>query len=240
MQRVTFRLGNTIQVFRLGNTTNAKIAQPKTDIVQSYTFSLAQFEYLGRTERSMSEFYTLDHSNCGDCPFSGNINGKMGFCYTHKINQYKGFVSMLKSIKREFGSVEYIPEFNEDIQSTIVEFSANKYVRFGTYGEPSLHPQTLIEKIVAVCSTWTGYTHQYMRYPELSKYFMASTHDQHQADMAREKFGYRSFVSSENGNVDAVQCPASKETGFKSTCQSCGLCSGTTGKGRKDVKILLH
>jgi hypothetical protein len=38
----------------------------------------------------------------------------------------------------------------------------------------------------------------------------------------------------------AVGCPASKEGGYKSNCATCGLCSGLLGKGKKDVKIIVH
>ena len=68
---------------------------------------------------------------------------------------------------------------------------------------------------------------------------MASVHDAKQAHEAK-MLEYRSFIATLDGSEDAVQCPASDEAGFKSNCATCGLCSGTSGKGRKDVKILVH
>ena len=68
---------------------------------------------------------------------------------------------------------------------------------------------------------------------------MASTHNQEEANAARE-IDYRSFIATKDGSEDAVGCPASSEMGFKSNCAKCGLCSGTEGKGKKDIKILEH
>jgi hypothetical protein len=117
--------------------------------------------------------------------------------------------------------------------------SEGRYVRFGTYGEPSLHPLALIEDIVKVCDNWTGYTHQWHRHKELGKYFMASTHTPQQENKARA-FGYRSFIATPTKLDEYVNCPASKEMGYKSSCSKCGLCSGTKGKGDKSIFILNH
>jgi hypothetical protein len=73
---------------------------------------------------------------------------------------------------------------------------------------------------------------------------MASTHNLIEASQA-SKLGYRSFMAvnelkGKNIFVDLVNCPASKEAGFKADCIKCGLCSGTKGKGKKSVQILNH
>lgn len=41
---------------------------------------------------------------------------------------------------------------------------------------------------------------------------------------------------------DTLQvCPASKEAGYKSTCDKCNLCSGVLGtKSKKNINILTH
>ena len=86
---------------------------------------------------------------------------------------------------------------------------------------------------------WTGYTHQWEKgwAQEYRDYFMASRH------MADDAIGWRSFQAIDNDqhqHSNAVGCPASKEGGYKSNCATCGLCSGLLGKGKKDVKILIH
>ena len=60
-----------------------------------------------------------------------------------------------------------------------------------------------------------------------------------QEKIAKDK-GYRSFVATDK-KLNFVSCPASKESGYKSTCSSCGLCSGTLGtKTNKSIEIILH
>ena len=245
MKRLTFKLNDAIIVFRLGDTSNAKIAKAKEKIVQTYSFSKDQFDHVvGRMNGSgasgMDSFFSLDNAVCFDCPFSSSTGN--GGCYTHKSNQFKGFISMLKSIANEFSKdFNNIPELTNKDYFDIVKMADNRYVRFGTYGEPTLIPIELVSMLTNVASNYTGYTHQYMRKPEYLKYFMASTHNEFQAKIVEDRFESRSFIAvKDNSEVDAVICPASDEAGFKSTCSKCGLCSGSTGKGKKNVVILEH
>lgn len=243
--RITFKLGNTIQVVRLGITSNAKISTKNQKIVQTYTFSVAQLNYVKSCldkdiKTSFKKFFSYDAENCFDCPFSSNSGTAK--CYTHKFMQYSGFMMMLRSILKEFGSVDSIPEYSSTLALKIAELSKDRYVRFGSYGEPSMHPIELVEGLANNAKSWTGYTHQYIRKPEYSKWFMASTHNQLQANTASEKFGYRSFIAvTDNNGVKGVICPASNESKIDSAnCSACGLCSGVNGKGTKDVVILEH
>jgi hypothetical protein len=258
VNKVVFRTGNAIQVFLHANTSNAKIAKQRyyvdskgkkkntsiEKIIQTYSFSVAQFDYvkdslLNDTKRSMEAFFSLDKDNCFDCAFSSNSGD--GKCYTHKFQQYIGFIGMVKAMVKTFTTADNIPNYTVDIADQIVTMSDNKYVRFGTYGEPTLHPIELVQTLAENAKNWTGYTHQYVKNRPYGNYFMASTHNQLQANSAKDKFGFRSFVAIKPTNdVDATTCPASKEGGYKTTCDVCGLCSGLLGKGNRDVKIFEH
>lgn len=248
MKRIVYKSENNIIVFRSGKTTNKKIASPEDNIVQTYTFSRNQLNYViecrERLEKiEFKKFFSLDAENCGDCPFAANSKfntKKIGKCYTHKVMQYSGFVSMLKSIAKEYDCFDNIPKLSEDIYSDILKICNKKYVRFGTYGEPTEIDLNLISDITNISSTWTGYTHQYIRKTEYLNYFMASVHNESQSKMVQNRWNGRSFIASKSGDENAVVCPASNEAGFKSTCAKCGLCSGIMGKGKKDVKILEH
>lgn len=232
--RITFRKENTVQVFRLGTTTNAKIsASDKIKILQTYTFSKKQFDLVANgLNDGMKTFFSNADTNCLDCPFNS-----FGKCYTHKYAQYVGFISMLKSIAKQYPTFESIPaEYDID---TLTKMAKDKYVRLGTYGEPSLHDIRIIQAMTSVSKSWTGYTHQY-RNNDLGEYFMASTHSLDEAKKATN-LGYRSFIVSDNPMEGTVSCPASKEAGYKSTCDKCNLCSGTLGaKSKKDINILTH
>ena len=57
-------------------------------------------------------------------------------------------------------------------------------------------------------------------------------------DKSARAMGWRTFfVNGSDG--DHVTCPASKEAGYKTTCDKCKLCMGTTSRA-KSVKINIH
>lgn len=238
-KRVTFRQNDVIIVFTLGITSNKKIAEKNQKIVQTYSYSLGQFNEAMKAKTTMKDFFAQDNKVCFDCPFSVSNGAKLSACYTHKMMQYSGFISQLRSIGKEFQNWDSIPTLDINIQNDIINMCTNRYVRFGSYGEPSLIPFNLVQAIAEKANNWTGYTHQWMRKPEYKDYFMASTHNVYQEQAAR-KIGFRSFVASPIAIPSLVSCPASNEMGFKSNCAKCGLCSGMQGKGSKSVIILEH
>jgi hypothetical protein len=233
--RLVFRIGDTLQVINKNTTSNDKIeADKKRKIVQTYTFSRKQFELIAEGRNTgMREFFSNADSNCLDCPFN-----EFGKCYTHKFNQYVGFISMLKSIAKEFATFDELPTFNDSMQADAVNMAKDTFVRFGTYGEPSLHPIALIRGMVESAQNHTGYTHQWDK-TNLGEFFMASVHDRDGERIARAK-GYRSYIATETKIDGIVNCPASKESGYNSSCSKCGLCSGTQGKGSTSIYILNH
>jgi hypothetical protein len=236
--RITTKIKNeAILVFKLDVTTNAKISAGKDKILQVYSFSFDQFNYVkdcmsNGTKIQPKQFFDFAEKVCFDCPFRGYLK-----CYTHKYQQYSGFVSMLKSIVREFTTLDFVPYVGIQTEK-IISMSKDRYIRFGTYGEPTLIPLDLVASMVDVSKSHTGYTHQWAKNLDFAKYFMASTHNEAQAEIA-QKMGFRSFIASSKPIKTAVTCPASKEAGFKSTCEKCGLCSGAR-KGTKNIVILEH
>jgi hypothetical protein len=235
--RIVFKINDTLCIFRHDKTSNKKIADGNEKIVQTYHFSKNQF-VVAQVKTSMREFFSFDGPVCMDCPFAVSNGAKLSDCYTHKVMQYSGFVSMLRSIGKQY-TWDEIPDLNDDIERDILKMTNRNYVRFGTYGEPSLLPYHLASSVCALAKSWTGYTHQWHKKPEYSSLFMASTHDE-QGERTARQFGWRSFVASTRGIKSLVSCPASKEMGFKSNCSKCGLCSGTQGKGNKSIVILEH
>jgi hypothetical protein len=238
MKKAVFRVGDTLVLFTFSKTSNKKIAAPGDKIVQTFHFSREQFEVAQR-KTTMQEFFGHDGKVCFDCPFSVSNGAKLSACYTHKMMQYTGFLSSLRSIGKEYGTFDAIPYLSPKLLDDIVQACTGKYVRFGSYGEPILVPFDMVQKICAVAKSWTGYTHQWLSYPEYSAYFMASTHAPCGEAMARA-LGWKSFVASPELLSGMVNCPASEEQNFRSNCAKCGLCSGTMGKGSKSVVILEH
>lgn len=233
--RISYKTEKELQVFRLGKTSNEKICADRNEkIVQTYVFSKEQFEYVHGGGKSLKEFFSVAEANCMDCPMRD-----YGKCYTHKFTQASGFMSMLRSIIREYGSWDGLPTKTADIEDKLEELSEGRYIRFGTYGEPVLHTLDTVTRMTAKAKSWTGYTHQWHRNPGFNKVFMASTHSDKMEQKA-QTLGWRSFVSVKSAIKSLVSCPASKEGGYKSSCDKCGLCSGTSGKGKKSVFILEH
>jgi len=237
--RIVYTTKDSLIVFRLGTTTNAKIAERREKIVQQYSFSLSQVNYVrdcttSGTKVSHKEFFALADSVCFDCPFRGYLK-----CYTHKFRQAGGFISTIQSILRDGFE---ITELTDEIRAKILAMSANRFIRFGSYGEPTLVDFELADKISFVAKNWTGYSHQW-RHPKNAKFallFMSSVESESDRLLAERK-NWRSFVvHSPINEITAVSCPASKEMNFVSNCSKCGLCSGTYGKGKKSVKILSH
>jgi hypothetical protein len=93
------------------------------------------------------------------------------------------------------------------------------------------------------CNRWTGYTHRWAlsEYNWSKKFFMASVEGKY-TDKAAQNLGFRTFLVTETFEKmdNYTNCPASKEMGKISTCRDCLLCSGTDGKGKKNVIIKKH
>lgn len=235
-------IGNTLCVIRLGVTSNDKIAPKGRKIIQTYHYSRAQFED-AQSKTSMRSFFGKDSDVCFDCPYSMSNGAPLKGCYTHKMNQYSGMISQLRSIGKRHKSWDDIPRLDDLREALIVSMCAGRYIRFGTYGEPVTMPIELIKRMCNVAFNWTGYTHQWNKpsYYEYRQFFMASTHGDGDT-MTAEIMGWRAFMDdSQRIKRDTmVGCPASKEGGYKSDCSKCSLCSGTEGKGNKSVYIFNH
>jgi|TARA_B110000908_G_C10257857_1_gene456870 hypothetical protein len=200
-------------------------------VVQTYHFSLEQIK---------ANEFKLDKSNCLGCPYSYTSEGeKSGKCYTHKGMQRLGLVQMLKRLHNNLDSFSTFDKQTFDNFMAKVHLARPILVRFGTYGEPSLLGEELL-KDISDGYNFTGYTHAWRKF-SLGKYLMASTHTTKERKQANKR-DYRTFnvVSKDYKALkDEVNCPASKESGKKATCITCGLCKGTQTKA-KDIYIIHH
>lgn len=231
--KVAFKtIDNQILVFRIDKTKNEKIENNKEKIVQVYSFAVEQYNY-ARNNKVSNQIYGFDESVCFSCPFKG-IKGK---CYTHKYGQTSGFFSLLRSLPN-LDEIDFLPaNCPDDLLNKI----AGKYVRFGTYGEPTILPINWIKNICEVSKNWTGYTHRFVELldTDYKKYFMASVENEVLHSIATDN-GWRTFYVTKSKVSSLVHCPASKENDKGTNCSKCGLCSGSEGKGKKSVFILEH
>ena len=178
-----------------------------------------------------------DSKICFDCIHS---QGKEKTCYVRKGMSNLGLGSKVRSLHRKIDSVT---EYTQQVESDILELCSDKIVRFGAYGEPILIGENLTHLITTICKGWMGYTHQWMlpKFNWAVKYFMAST-ETVLFDKLAQKMGFRTFfVTAKPEKIKgSVVCPASKEGGKKTNCNTCLLCSGTNGKGSKNINIAKH
>jgi hypothetical protein len=186
-----------------------------------------------------------DESVCGTCVHRGlahdGTNGKRTAngrtCY---VNLGQGPTIVYKAFQRGVYPVASTEE--------VKRLAVGRMVRLGTYGDSVAVPSRVWNDLLSGAQGHTGYTHQHDAEPDYH-YLMAS------ADTASEALKFhtdkvRTFrvipVSdwSANGKASLLQnealCPASKEAGYKSTCDKCKLCAGSSLKAAKSIAIVAH
>lgn len=222
MKNFNFRKGNAIVNFQF-KTGNAKTGA----LIQNYIIPASWLE-------SEAKISTLsDKAVCFDCPHSQEINAS---CYVRKGQSAMGLASKVRSL-RKLG-LENIPELSPESEADLLNAIEGKGIRFGSYGEPILLGEALVNKISKRAKFWTGYTHQWHKNNWAKDYFMASVESEIISKVA-QKSGFRTFFVGNPQSKEYVTCPASKEAGNKTTCDNCKLCMGTASKA-KSVTILPH
>jgi hypothetical protein len=121
----------------------------------------------------------------------------------------------------------------------VLKLITGRKLRFGTYGDPSVLPLEDVAKITSVLTSWTGYTHYWKEIDQgYSAYFMASV-ESLEGELLASSLGYRFFrVLLKKDEVlesmNSIECP---NTTRGITCAQCGLCKGTSSKGKS---IYIH
>ena len=166
-----------------------------------------------------------DVSVCGDCKHRPALGGT---CY---VKVFQAPNQVWKTYKA--GRYEDVP-FHQ-ISSKVFGGA----IRLGAYGDPAALPVELLLLIVKGYRKYTGYTHQWKRFPTVGKLCMAST-DNLSEYLEAKSLGMRSFRVTES--YDTLQngeiiCPSDK-VGL--TCIECGLCDGNNKAKAKDIVIQVH
>jgi hypothetical protein len=182
-----------------------------------------------------------DEASCLDCPHSKRGTRK---CYVRKGNAEMGLKSKVNSLHTAFvnGRLNVLPI--DELAPNEIPNIKGKFVRFGAYGEPVLLGERNVQAIVSVVSSFTGYTHQWRNgdYQWAKEFFMASVETEGLMNVAH-RMGWRTFRVMDKTQSPIkgteISCPASKEAGSVTTCNKCGLCKGTSSKG-KSIAIILH
>ena len=109
---------------------------------------------------------------------------------------------------------------------------AGRAIRLGAYGDPGAVPLRVLRRLAAAGDRWTGYSHQWRRFPGLRGLCMASVDSEAERAEA-ERRGWRTFRVRLPGEAPAageVECPAALQDDSGeplSSCDRCGLCAGS-------------
>jgi len=172
-----------------------------------------------------------DVAICGDCPARKQPDGRRD-CYVSKATG-------MSAIARKLGTYPHASLYGA------AELVRDRELRIGTYGDPAAVPAAFWKRLTRVASGWTGYTHQWRRFPALRPLCMASVDSAYEMAEAHAR-GWRTFRVRKVGPLGIeplarteVICPASYEADKVATCQDCQLCKGTARRA-KDVAIIDH
>lgn len=119
-----------------------------------------------------------------------------------------------------------------------------KPIRLGAWGDPAAVPIAIWRYLTKLAPSWTGYTHQWAKkqHRNLQPYCMASVDSPGQAERAQRE-GWRTFRVKHDGDPlrgNEIACPASAESGKRTTCSRCGLCNGKTGPHDRRANIAIN
>lgn len=175
-----------------------------------------------------------DSSTCGQCVHRGKadgVNAKGRSCY---VNLPFGGPNAIYRAYKE-GRYEKLKDLS---------WFAGKFVRFGSYGEMVNVPFDIVAKIAKYSSGWTGYSHAWRQKfaQPYKRFLMASIDNDSEITLAKLK-GWRYFRVRLDGGALAgeMQCPASKEQGYRLTCLDCRACNGAKDNpSRVSVTIMAH
>jgi len=120
------------------------------------------------------------------------------------------------------------------------EIFTGKYVRFGAYGDPTIIPFPILEKIATTCAGFTGYTHQWKNaiFNGYKKFLMASVDFPSDYETANLQ-GWRTFRVTHDWTSKAqneIPCENSID-GTK--CIDCLKCCGNTLHA-KNIYVKVH
>ncbi len=172
----------------------------------------------------------LDDAICGDCVMRGD-GGFGASCY---VTVWLG----PNQVYRAFRKGSYPTVCDAGRRGLLISRS----VRLGAYGDPAAVPWRVWKDLTAQSDGWIGYTHQWATCDRRFRSLLMASVDSEDEQRHAHAAGWRTFRS--RGFHDRVLpnefiCPASRESGHRTTCEHCQLCAGTSSPARS-VAIIVH
>ena len=176
-----------------------------------------------------------DAAICGHCIHRPSLAAYTGAppCY---VNVGRSVASVYKAYKR--GS------YTKASPGEVALYLTGLKLRIGTYGDGAAAPIDVWQQLTQFTADHVGYSHQWLNpafdHQAWGKLVMASADTIDEAAQAN-LYGMRVFRVSIGADkqTSEVSCPASAESGKKTTCENCMLCAGTS-KAAKDIVIADH
>lgn len=167
----------------------------------------------------------LDQGMCGDCPVRSG-------CYV----EWKNAPQQIWHSFHRWSYASYDPARHDSL-------IRGRRIRLGACGEPVALPYRLVKRLTQLSGGWTGYTHQWRnpRFRYWARLLMASVESPDGATEAISH-GWRTFRVRRPNTLPILgelDCPASAESGHKTTCERCCLCGGQSRPARP-VSIVAH
>lgn len=126
----------------------------------------------------------------------------------------------------------------------IKELFSERYLRVGSYGEPTAVPADIWKNLSSYSLGFCGYTHRWKTCSTDYRDFCMASCDTEEEVLNALVRNWRPFYVCQDDDKMLPRffsCPASKEAGRKTTCQSCGACQGGTAASRGTFpSILAH
>lgn len=120
-------------------------------------------------------------------------------------------------------------------------------VRLGAAGNPNSAPFSVSFNLVKNAPAHTGYVHQWLTCDQEFKRITMASCDSKAEAKAAQALGWRTFRIAPIGDNELlpgeIVCPATqlkKDGTPKTDCATCGLCSGTEGRGKCSVVVQAH
>ena len=208
----------TIAVF--GSVVGTSVPNKKTGAMVQIYYLRADIEPQGAIRKG------LDSSICGDCPLSW-AQAKKGEAHCYVL-PFQAPARVFEQWKK--GKYPYLDALKPELRQAVMEILASVPIRLEAYGDPSCDQDTLQ---MLVEHKWTGYTHQWRKYPHLNQWLMASIDSIDEYEEAKQ-LGFRTYRHTrEQAMLDnEIQCPHDT-CGIE--CVNCLLCNGTCYAAGKDI-----
>tara|TARA_R110000782_G_scaffold206019_1_gene294282 strand:- start:103 stop:867 length:765 start_codon:yes stop_codon:yes gene_type:complete len=184
-----------------------------------------------------------DSSVCGTCMHRGTAAPEKATGWANGRTCYVALNQAPTAVYSAYKRGSYATATLEETS----ELGRDRMVRLGSYGDPAALPPAVFRSLISSARGHTGYTHG--RGTDIDyENLMVS------ADNKKQAQGYhlnnkRTFrvipvsIWADKGKAsmlkNEVLCPASKEAGQRTTCESCKLCSGS-GIKAKSIAIVAH